>query len=453
MSGNLFGTDGIRGTANQYPLTPEMGVRIGRAAARFFADNGGPGPIVLGQDTRISGDMLVQSIAAGICAMGIDVGLAGVFTTPGVAFLTSALEAKAGVMVSASHNPFFDNGIKFFNSNGCKLQEAEEARLEMLIRDDTGLMPDTGVFQETGRCRGTVEPLRCYVQFLKGTAPRPRFLEGRSIVLDCANGGAYRIAPRVFAELGADVDVLFASPDGRNINDGCGSQHPQALCRRVRETGADFGFAFDGDGDRLVAVDHNGHPLTGDQILAVCAGYLKQTGALQANTVVTTVMSNMGLKKTLEELGIRHEMTAVGDRQVLMKMLDTGAVLGGEDSGHLIFRQYHCTGDGILAALQLINAVQAQHKTLAELAARMPVFPQVLINVAVDRKPPIDRQPRIQAAIRTVEAHLGGNGRVLVRYSGTEPLCRVMVEGPTAAETRQHCESIARAVAEQLSAG
>jgi phosphoglucosamine mutase len=448
--GILFGTDGIRGVANTYPMTAEMALRVGRALAVLFAPLDGA-PFVIGRDTRVSGDMLAHALAAGICSMGSNVAMAGVLPTPGVAHLTRAAKGAAGIVISASHNPFQDNGIKIFTGDGYKLSDVPEAEIEALVlKADLAARAES--IQATGRVRPVPDAGQRYVNFLIATAPSGDFLSGRRIVLDCANGATSEVAPRLFSALGAAVITLFNEPDGRNINAGCGSQHPGALARQVVAEAADIGLAFDGDGDRLIAVDEKGEPLTGDQVLAVCAKGLQAAGRLKGGAVVSTVMSNMGLEKALAEMGIAHHSAAVGDRQVLEKMRACGAVVGGEDSGHMIFLEDHTTGDGLLAALKLLEVVQTEGKPLSHLRRVMTVFPQLTLNVAVADKPPIETEPAISQAIRTAEAILNGRGRVLVRYSGTQALCRVMVEAPTREETERLCRQIADVVRGRLGA-
>jgi len=438
----LFGTDGIRGVANQYPMTAEMALQVGRAAVAYFAEAGRAPRIIIGKDTRLSGDMLEAGIVAGICAAGGNACLAGVLPTPGIAFVTSALKAAAGIVISASHNPYHDNGLKIFRGNGYKLSDETEIEIEKMIlaANNPAQKPASG---KLGTVQHHQRAQADYLRFLKNTLSGEKPFQGLKIVLDCSNGATYQIAPLLFAELGADVESLAAQPDGMNINDDCGSQHPEGLIQRVLGSRADIGLAFDGDGDRLIAVDETGRVLSGDHIMAICARDMKQKGTLKNNLVVTTVMSNLGLGIALKQMQISHEVAQVGDRYVMQKMIASGAVLGGEDSGHMIFADYHTTGDGILTALKLIEAMQNEHKPLSELCAIMTVFPQVLINVEVDTKPQIETVPEIIAAIRAAEAKLGDKGRVLVRYSGTQPLCRVMVEGPAEGETRRICEQIA----------
>ncbi len=447
----LFGTDGIRGVANQYPMTAEMVLQVGRAVVSYFAKAGHAPKIVIGKDTRLSGDMLEAGIVAGICAAGGHAYLTDVLPTPGIAFVTSSLKASAGIVISASHNPYHDNGLKIFRGNGYKLSDETEIEIEKMILAENSFArkPDSsklGTVQHHPRAQAD------YLRFLKNTLSGDKRFQGLKIVLDCANGATYRIAPQLFTELDAEVESLAAQPDGLNINDGCGSQHPAALIQRVLESQADIGLAFDGDGDRLIAVDETGRVLSGDHILAICARDMKQRGTLKNNLVVTTVMSNLGFGIALKQMQIGHEVAQVGDRYVMQKMIACGAVLGGEDSGHMIFADYHTTGDGMLTALKLIEAMQNENKPLSELCAIMTVFPQVLINVEVDTKPEIETVPEIMAAIRSAEAKLGEKGRVLVRYSGTQPLCRVMVEGPADGETRRICQKIAGVIENTIGA-
>ena len=447
--GKLFGTDGIRGVANQYPMTPEMGLNIGRAVAVFFKSNGSQPKIIIGKDTRISGDMLENALVSGICSTGVDVFLAGILPTPGVAVLTSMTGADAGIVISASHNPFYDNGIKIFNSKGYKLSDRTEAEIEQLILSDKTITSGKHI-RETGRVFKIEDAADRYANFLIDAMPPGCTFKGLNIVLDCANGATYHLAPTVFKKLGAEVETLFANPDGKNINENCGSQHPQFLIKTVVDRRAHIGLAFDGDGDRLIAVDENGAVITGDQILAVCAKYLKQKGLLKNNLVISTVMSNLGLGLALENMAITHKMTDVGDRYVMAEMVASGAVLGGEDSGHMIFLDRHTTGDGLFTALRLIEVMHAESKPLSELCKIMALFPQVLKNVNVQRKPDLETVPEIKSAIKAVEERLGAKGRVLVRYSGTQPKCRIMVEGPTLEETEQYCEKLAEIVKKEL---
>jgi len=445
----LFGTDGIRGVANEYPMTPEMAVNIGRAVAVLFKGDKNSSKIVIGKDTRISGQMIEYALVSGICSMGADAYLAGILPTPGVAFMTSSTGANAGIVISASHNPFYDNGIKIFNGDGYKLSDEKEAEIEQLVLNEN-IASLTKSVQDIGRVFEISDAGGRYGNFLKLTVQKDNYIKGLKIVIDCSNGATFRVAPAIFNELGADVEALFVSPDGKNINDNCGSQHPEILQKKVLEKGADIGLAFDGDGDRLIAVDEKGAVTTGDQILAACAKYMKQKGLLKGNQVVSTVMSNMGLGVALKEMGIKHTVAEVGDRYVMEKMIASGAVLGGEDSGHMIFLAHHTTGDGILSALRVIEAMKEESKPLSELCKIMTIFPQVLMNVEVKHKPDLKTVPDIKDAIKSVETRLSEKGRVLVRYSGTEPICRIMVEGPTIDETRRYCQYLSDIVKDKL---
>ena len=448
----LFGTDGIRGVANEYPLTAEVAVCIGRAVVSAFHSNLNHPKIVIGKDTRVSGFMLEHALASGICSVGGDALLAGTIPTPGVAYTTSTTGAAAGIVISASHNPFYDNGIKIFDGDGNKLTDDSEQEIEKIVLADQNNPSDTFT-RETGSVIQLVDASPAYKEFLKSCVPEPSLLQGMKIVLDCSNGATHRIAPDLFSELGADVTALSIRPDGRNINDDCGSEHPQTLIPQVKKRKADIGLAFDGDGDRLIAIDETGQVISGDRILAICAKDLKQKGRLKNNVVVSTVMSNLGLRMALKDMGVNHVMTRVGDRYVLEEMRASGAIIGGEDSGHMIFADCHTTGDGMLTALKLVEAMKSQSKTLSELSKIMTVFPQVLINVDVNRKPDIESVPEVVKAIESVEKNLGEQGRVLVRYSGTQPLCRVMVEGPGREETQQYCSHIAEIIRDKIGSG
>jgi phosphoglucosamine mutase len=447
--GKLFGTDGIRGAANEYPLISEVALDVGRAVVSIFKGKKGRPKIVIGKDTRISGFMIEYALASGICSMGGDVCLAGVLPTPAIAFLTSSMNANAGIMISASHNPFSDNGIKIFNSDGYKLADGIEAEIEKAVLNDAVSHRSRAV-RDIGSVIHLTEAQRKYREFLKACARKDLPFRGLKMVLDCSNGATYMAAPELFSELGAAVESMSVQPDGKNINAHCGSEHPQALIKAVLERKADIGLAFDGDGDRLIAVDEKGRVVTGDRVLAICAKVFKKTGRLKNNLVVSTVMSNVGLRIALKEMGIRHLITKVGDRYVLAQMIVSGAVIGGEDSGHMIFLNHHTTGDGILTAIKLIEAMQTESKPLSELGAVMKVFPQVLISVTVRQKPEIQRVPEIVEVIQSIEEKLGEEGRVLVRYSGTQPLCRVMVEGPDKEKTRQYSRLIADVVRKKL---
>lgn len=445
--GKLFGTDGIRGKAGKYPMNAEMAMRVGRAVARVFKDDKGRSKIVVGKDTRLSGDMFETAIVSGIRSLAGDVYLTGVFPTPGIAFITSSMNASAGIVISASHNPYFDNGIKVFKGDGFKLSDEKETEIEKLVLEDTaGHVSQDKI--KTDRVQHIDKAKEKYIAFLKNAIKTEEPLLKLKAVLDCSNGATHHIAPELFVELGADVESIAVHPNGKNINHHCGSEHPEGLIKKVLDRKADIGLAFDGDGDRLIAVNERGQILSGDHILAICAKAMKQKGVLENNVVVSTVMSNMGLGAALKGMGIRHVTSQVGDRYVMQKMMVCGAILGGEDSGHMIFADYHTTGDGILTALKLIEAMQLENKPLSDLSKVMTVYPQVLINVEVQNKPDIETVPEIVDAIQSVESELGTQGRVLVRYSGTQPLCRVMVEGPTEGDTRRYCQQLSDIIKE-----
>ncbi len=447
----LFGTDGVRGPANTYPVIPETAVRIGRAVASVLSKNyeGKKGSVVIGKDTRISCTMLEYALASGVCSMGMDACLTGILPTPGIAHLVTQTKADTGIVISASHNPFYDNGIKIFRHDGFKLSDETQAEIEEKALDENNAEMGSHI-RETGIACPLDEAGEQYANFLKSALPKEFSLKGMKIVIDCANGATYQVAPKILRDLGADVITLFADPDGKNINDNCGSQHPQSLRERLLREEAHIGLAFDGDGDRLIAVDEKGNIATGDQILAVCANSLKNQGKLKNNILVSTVMSNIGLGISLEKLGITHITTNVGDRYVMQEMVSCDAIIGGEDSGHLIFLDHHTTGDGILAGLKLLEAMTYESQPFSELLKVMAVFPQELINVDVTSKPDIETIPDIKKVITSVEKELGNKGRVLVRYSGTQPMCRVMVEGPSKDQTRQLCKKIADKVKETL---
>ena len=440
--GKLFGTDGIRGEANRYPMDSAVAFSVGQAITHVLRKSDRRTRVIIGKDTRISGYMLESSLEAGITSMGGDPYLVGVLPTPGIAFATFSMRADAGIVISASHNPFQDNGIKIFGGGGYKLSDDLEAVLENLVLG--GQLPKLvpGV-ADMGQAYRLHDMHGRYIVFLKNTFPRDLSLEGVKVVLDTANGATYKVAPELFWELGAKVETIHNNPNGLNINDNCGSQHTADLRKRVVETGAAVGLAFDGDGDRLIAVDEKGHEITGDQILLACARMLKEQGRLKNDLVVSTVMSNMGLRVACRKYGFQHHASKVGDRYVLEDMQRLGSVLGGEDSGHMIFLDHHTTGDGILTALQLLSAMIRAGKPLSELAAQMDVYPQKLINVDVSRKPDLATVPEVAEAIRQVESQLQDEGRVLVRYSGTQNMCRVMVEGPSVELTERYCTLIA----------
>lgn len=425
----LFGTDGVRGVANVEPMTAETAMRLGRALAHRVRSSGGNRPrILIGKDTRLSGYMLEEALGCGIVSMGVDALFVGPLPTPGIAFLVQDMRANAGAVISASHNPYQDNGIKFFAADGYKLPDQTELEIErhVLSREIDSIRPTADAI---GKVTRLYDAQGRYVVYLKSTFPKGRNLEGLKIVLDCANGAAYRVAPAVFEELGATVIPIGVEPDGRNINDKCGSTHPEAMASVVRERGADLGIALDGDADRVVFVDHTGSDVDGDRILAMTALAMHRRGALRNATVVATVMSNLGLEHALRGAGIRLVRTDVGDRYVVEEMRRGGHNLGGEQSGHILFLDHATTGDGILSALQVLSTMLESGRSLADLKHVMERVPQKLVNVRVKHKRPFADVPLIAAAIARAEEELAERGRILVRYSGTEALARVMIEG------------------------
>ena len=424
----LFGTDGIRGVANTYPMTIETAMQVGRAIAYIVKEKGKRHRIVIGKDTRVSGYMIENALAAGICSMGVDVLLVGPLPTPGIAFITTSMRADAGVVISASHNPFQDNGIKIFSSDGFKLPDQVEAHIEELMRSDkmAALRP---VADEVGKATRIDDARGRYIVFLKNTFPKDYTLDGFHVVLDCANGATYGVAPWVFRELGAQVTPLAITPDGKNINHQCGALHPELMAAKVREVGADIGLALDGDGDRLIVADEHGEIVDGDHIMAICAQDLLKRRKLKKKTLVATIMSNMGLEVAMERMGGRMVRTGVGDRYVVECMRRKGFSFGGEQSGHLVFLDHITTGDGILAALQLLSVMEKHHKPLSELSGIMENYPQILKNVRTAGKVKVDSIPGFQKRVGLLSEKLGTSGRILVRASGTEPVIRVMVEG------------------------
>jgi|SRR5690554_514683 len=444
---NLFGTDGIRGVANQYPMTPEISVRLGQAIAHHFKQdnrlNRAPGHhprILIGKDTRLSGYMFESALAAGITSMGADVQLVGPLPTPAISFLTTSMRADAGIVISASHNPFQDNGIKIFGADGFKLPDAEEALLERMVLSEA---PGAVKAGDIGKAMRIDDAGGRYIVFLKNTFPKELSLEGVRVVIDCAHGAAYRVAPDVLRELGAEVITLGTEPNGTNINFECGSTFPDATIQRVRETRADIGICLDGDADRVILVDEHGEVIDGDTILALAAMTMSQQGLLAKNTLVATIMSNIGLEIALKKRGIAMVRTAVGDRYVVEKMREDGYNLGGEQSGHLIFSDHTTTGDGMLAALQVLAILQREQRPLSEFRKLITPYPQVLVNVKVREMPELSELLDFQAHLTAVEEKLGDQGRVIVRYSGTEPKARVMVEGPDASLVQAYAEELA----------
>ncbi len=426
----LFGTDGVRGVANVHPMTVEMAMGIGQGVASVLKAHAGRHKIIIGKDTRLSGYMLENALVAGICSMGVDTLLVGPLPTPAIAFLTRNMRADAGIVISASHNPYEDNGIKIFARNGFKLPDELEAAIEdyaLSIHERTGDAPRPTA-DAVGRARRIDDAIGRYIVFLKNTFPVEYTLDGLTIAVDCAHGATYKVAPAVLSELGADLKLVGVEPNGTNINAGVGALHPERLAAMVRETEADMGLAFDGDGDRIIMVDEEGEIVDGDEIMAICADYLIDRGGLKQATVVATVMSNLGLELCLRDRGIRMLRTKVGDRYVVEAMRAGGYNLGGEQSGHIVFLDHNTTGDGILSALQVLNVMVMTGKPLSELKRIMRKLPQVLINLRVAKRTPISECPGLLKAMRGQEERLGESGRILLRYSGTEPVLRIMVE-------------------------
>jgi len=453
----LFGTDGVRGVANVYPMTAEMALQLGRALAFLVRSGPHRHRIVIGKDTRLSGYLLEQAIASGICSMGVDVMLCGPLPTPGIAFITQSMRADAGVVISASHNPYQDNGIKFFTRDGFKLPDERELEIERLVlgsgENDAGA-DDFRALRPTarliGKARRIGDAVGRYVVFLKSLFPRDLTLDGLTVVVDCAHGAAYKVAPAVFEELGANVVALNVKPNGKNINDGCGAVHPEAMARAVEKHKAQLGLALDGDADRVILADEKGRIVDGDAIMAVVARDLVTRKALAKKTVVATVMSNMGLDRALAEVGARVVRTQVGDRYVVEEMRRSGCSFGGEQSGHLVFLDHVTTGDGVCAALNLLAVMQREQKPLSELARCFQPVPQSLVNVTVREKRPLESLPAVTRAIHEVEGALGAGGRVFVRFSGTENMARVLVEGPDAKRIREQAERIAEELRKAL---
>ncbi|HEU4383594.1 MAG TPA: phosphoglucosamine mutase [Anaeromyxobacteraceae bacterium] len=445
----LFGTDGVRGVANVHPMTAEMALALGRALAFLMRRGPHRHRIVIGKDTRLSGYMLETAIASGICSMGVDVELCGPLPTPGIANITQSMRADAGVVISASHNPYQDNGIKFFSRDGFKLPDETELEIERLALGGPGpseaeafhaLRPTA---KAIGKAWRIADAVGRYVVFLKSLFPRELTLDGLTVVVDCAHGAAYKVAPAVFEELGARVVALNVKPDGKNINEGCGAVHPEAMARAVQKHRAQLGLALDGDADRVMVADERGRIVDGDAIMAVVARALLAEGRLAKKTVVATVMSNVGLERSLAQLGGRVVRTVVGDRYVVEEMRRSGFNFGGEQSGHLIFLDHVTTGDGVCAALNLLAVMLREQKPLSELASCFQPVPQAQLNVAVREKRPLETLPSVLQAIASVELALAGEGRVVVRYSGTENKARVLVEGTDERRIREHAETIA----------
>ncbi|MFD1360942.1 phosphoglucosamine mutase [Lentibacillus salinarum] len=443
--GKYFGTDGVRGIANT-ELTAELAYKLGRFGGYALTKGTDKPKILIGRDTRVSGYMLEGALIAGLLSIGAEVMRLGVISTPGVAYLTRATKAEAAVMISASHNPVEDNGIKFFGPDGFKLSDDEENNIERLMEVDDELPRPVGA--DIGVVNDYFEGGQKYLSFLKDSIDND--FEDLKIALDCAHGSTSSLATHLFADLEADIVSIGSSPDGLNINDGVGSTQPEALQAFVTEKEADLGLAFDGDGDRLIAVDEKGNIVDGDQIMYICGKYMNQKGVLRQSTVVSTVMSNLGFYKALEENGMRSDKTSVGDRYVIEEMRKGGYNLGGEQSGHIIFLDHNTTGDGMLTALQLVNVVKETGRPLSELAGEMDIYPQVLKNVKVVDKHKAMTNTEILEGIDCVEQEMAGEGRVLVRPSGTEPLVRVMVEAPTKADCERYADQVAQVIDDLL---
>ena len=440
----LFGTDGIRGRANQSPMTGEMAFEIGRAAAYVLKKKHGRNMILIGKDTRLSGYMLESALTSGMCSMGMDVVLVGPMPTPGIAFVTRSLRVDAGIVISASHNPYDDNGIKFFSSEGFKLPDSIEREIEDAVF--SGRLKDIRPLgSEIGKAHRVDDAAGRYIEYVKATFPKGMTLEGVKVVVDCANGASYKITPFVLDELGAEVIAINNKPDGKNINAGCGSTHPQAMQKEVLKHKAHIGIAHDGDGDRTIFCDEKGEIIDGDKIMAICAIDMKKEKRLKNNIVVTTVMSNLGFEVFLKKSGIKIVRTQVGDRYVVEEMLRQGCNLGGEQSGHIVFMDHNTTGDGAISALQVLAVMCKTGKPLSKLASGIPIYPQVLLNVPVLKPKSIEKFPAVMSAIKKAENQLK-SGRILVRPSGTEPKIRIMVEGSSMHKITAIAEELAEVI-------
>lgn len=445
----LFGTDGIRGIANIEPMTVETAVKLGRAAAYMFKHKAGRHRIVIGKDTRLSGYMLECALTSGICSMGVDVLLVGPLPTPGIAFVTRSLRADAGIVISGSHNPFQDNGIKFFSRDGFKLPDELEKKIEeLLFTGEIDSIRPTA--KEVGKAYRIDDAIGRYIEFAKNSIPKGTSLEGLKIVVDCANGASYKVTPSVLKELGADVITLNDEPNGTNINLDCGSLHPEVIQKAVKEHGADIGVSHDGDADRVIFADEKGRVVDGDHIMATCAMEMIKDGRLKGNTVVTTVMSNMGLEIAIKGMGGEVVRTPVGDRYLLEEMLRGGYNFGGEQSGHIIFLDHNTTGDGLITTLQVLYLMKKTGKTLSELTSCMTPLPQVLVNVPVSKRKDPAGIPEVKEKIEAIEKRLDGMGRVLVRLSGTEAMVRVMVEGKKKRDIEEMANDIAEAIKKHM---
>jgi len=443
MRRDFFGTDGIRGEANTWPMTAETALRVGMAAGSLFMRGGHRHRVVIGKDTRLSGYMLEQALTAGLLSVGMDVFLFGPLPTPAVAMLTRSLRADVGIMISASHNPFHDNGIKLFGPDGYKLSDAQEKEIEALV--EKGAEAALTKPRDLGRAKRIEDAQARYIEFAKRTVPKDLTLNGLKIVIDCANGAAYRVAPTALWEMGAEVIVIGDKPDGFNINDKCGSTHPQGVAARVKETGADLGIALDGDADRVILVDEKGQVIDGDQLMALVAGSWAADGRLSGGGIVATVMSNLGLERYIASLGLKLHRTKVGDRYVVEHMRSGGFNVGGEQSGHIVLSDFATTGDGLIAALQVLAVIKASGKPASEVLRLFTPLPQLLKNVRFTSGKPLE-DVHVKKAIAEAEASLNGKGRLVIRASGTEPLIRVMAEGDDDALVRRSVDDICAAL-------
>lgn len=449
MGRRLFGTDGMRGTVNSAPMTAETALRLGMAAGMRFRRGPHKHRVVIGKDTRLSGYMFESALTAGLCAAGMHVIMTGPLPTPAISFVTRNMRADLGVVISASHNPYYDNGIKFFDADGFKLPDNVENEIARMVEDMDYEWPYPAPDQ-IGRATRIEDAGGRYIVYAKSCFPPQLTLAGLRIVIDCANGASYKVAPLALEELGAEVFRISCEPNGVNINDHCGSLYPDVVAAKVRELRADIGLALDGDADRLIVVDEHGAILDGDQLMAICAQDMMSRGELPGNLLVSTVMSNLALEIFMRDQGGTLLRTPVGDRYVVEAMRHEGAMLGGEQSGHLIFRHYSTTGDGLLAALQILRIMTEKERPLSDLAGLITPFPQKLINVRVEKRLPFEERPAIGEEVSRIESELAGRGRVLLRYSGTESLCRVMVEGENPDKVRLYARELADLVAREL---
>ncbi len=453
MSKKLFGTDGIRGTANKFPVTNDIVLRVGQALGYLLRQDKPPGSktkVLIGKDTRLSGYMIEMALASGLNSMGVHVQLVGPLPTPGIGFLARNMRVDAGIVISASHNQYYDNGIKIFGADGYKISEKMEKEIERLVFEEDFLNEKLAASNEVGRSRRIDDSLGRYIVYVKNAIPLETSLEGMRIVLDCANGAAYKAAPAIFQELGAEVIVIGDDPNGMNINDKCGALHPGRVAEMVLKYRADLGVSLDGDADRVVMIDENGKLLNGDHILAICALHLKEIGKLKNNAIVCTEMSNFGLHKLMALNQIKMVTTDVGDKHVVEEMKKNSYVLGGEQSGHIIFLEHTTTGDGLIAALNVIAVMREKKCRLSDLNAVMEDVPQVLVNLRVSKRVPLDQVKGFPELIQNINDRLKGQGRTFIRYSGTEPLLRILVEGPSQTKIQSYADEIAELLKKEL---